>query len=348
MVINTSADRLPRFQQHPTGPEPPGSTASQHGSYKIREEPLGSAKPIRIVIIGAGASGLNMIRTLRLGLSNYELVVYEKNEDVGGTWFENRYPGCRCDVPSHNYQFSWRPNKEWSNFFAPAREIREYLCKMCDEEGMRNAIKTSHRVSSSRWNEHKGIWNITVRNEKTNEEFDDYATFLLDGTGILNNWTWPNVPGLHDFQGTLIHTACWPEDFDHRGKVVAIIGNGSTGVQLIPEIQPGVEKLYHIVRTPTWVIPPRRQTWLMMGNAKELLSEVEVDEKENFSEATISRFKSDADFYRRFVKGIEREVNNAFPVVSARPYWPSQINCGINRTSRSSKTAQCRHLPAPK
>ncbi|OIW35313.1 FAD/NAD(P)-binding domain-containing protein [Coniochaeta ligniaria NRRL 30616] len=310
-----SGDRLPQFQQHPAGPEPPASTASQYGTYKVREEPLGSTKPIRIVLIGAGASGLNMIRTLRLGLTSYELVVYEKNEDIGGTWFENRYPGCRCDVPSHNYQFSWRPNHEWSNFFSPAKEIQEYLCKICDEEGMRDTIKTSHRVSSARWNEEKGIWNITVRNTKTNEEFDDYATFLLDGTGILNNWTWPDVPGLQDFQGTLIHTACWPEDFDHRGKVVAVIGNGSTGVQLVPEIQPGAEKLYHIVRTPTWVIPPRRQAMLVMGNAKDILSEIELDEKENFSQATIARFKSDPDFYRRFVKGIEREVNNGFPVI---------------------------------
>lgn len=310
-----SGDRLPQFQQHPAGSESADTKTSQDDSYKIREEPLGSTKPIRIVLIGAGASGLNMIRTLRLGLTNFELVAYEKNENIGGTWFENRYPGCRCDVPSHNYQFSWRPNHEWSNFFSPAKEIQEYLCKVCDEEGMRDAIKTSHRVSSARWNEEKGIWNITVRNEKTNEEFDDYATFLLDGTGVLNNWTWPDVEGLQDFQGTLIHTARWPEDFDHRGKVVAVIGNGSTGVQLVPELQPGVAKLYHIVRTPTWVIPPRRQAMLVMGNAKDILSEIELDEKENFSEATIARFRSDPEFYRRFVKGIEREVNNGFPMI---------------------------------
>jgi cation diffusion facilitator CzcD-associated flavoprotein CzcO len=128
-----------------------------------------------------------MIRTLRLSLSNYELVVYEKNEDIGGTWFENRYPGCRCDVPSHNYQFSWRANHEWSNFFSPAKEIQQYLCKICDEEGMRDVIKPSHKVSSARWDEEKGIWNIEVKNQTTNEVFDDYANFLLDGTGILKS-----------------------------------------------------------------------------------------------------------------------------------------------------------------
>ncbi|KAB5580483.1 hypothetical protein GE09DRAFT_1212933 [Coniochaeta sp. 2T2.1] len=310
-----SGDRLPQFQQHPAGPDsPPRHTTSQDASYKIREQPLGSAKPVRVVIIGAGASGLNMIRTLRLSLTNYELVVYEKNADVGGTWFENRYPGCRCDIPSHNYQFSWRPNHEWSNFHAPAKEIGDYLCRVCDEEGMRDVIKTSHRVSSASWNEEKGIWHITVRNEETDEEFDDYATFLVDGTGILNHWKWPDVPGLQDFRGTLIHTANWPENFDHRGKVVAVIGNGSTGIQVVPEIQPGVTHLYHIVRTPTWVTPPRRQAMLMMGKG-DILSDIEFDDKENFSAATIARFKSDPEFYRRFVKGMEREVNSNFPVI---------------------------------
>jgi cation diffusion facilitator CzcD-associated flavoprotein CzcO len=316
MVIDMTGDRISQFHLHSEKSESRGTAASHNGSYKVREEPLGSARPIRIVIIGAGASGLNMIRTLRLTLTNYELVVYEKNEDVGGTWFENRYPGCRCDVPSHSYQFSWRQNKDWSNFFSPAPEIREYLCKLCDEEGMRDTIKTSHRVSSARWSEEKGVWNLKVRNEKADDEFDDYATFLLDGTGILNNWTWPDVPGLQNFQGTLIHTARWPENFDHRGKVVAVIGNGATGVQLVPELQPGAKKLYNIIRTPTWVVPPRRQTWLVMGNAKEILREIKVDEKENFAEETLARFKSEPDFYRTFVRTIEREVNNGFPIVS--------------------------------
>lgn len=315
MVMDTSGDHLPQLQHSPADSQPQRRTALQDGAYKILEEPLGSSKPIRIIMIGAGASGLNMIRTLRLGLFNFELVVYEKNQDIGGTWFENRYPGCRCDVPSHNYQFSWRANHEWSNFFSPAKEIQEYLCRICDEEGMRDVIKTSHRVSSARWDEEGGIWHVVVQNEKTNEEFDDRANFLLDGTGILNNWAWPDVPGLECFQGDLIHTARWPEDFDHRGKVVAVIGNGSTGVQLVPQIQPGVKKLHHIVRTPTWVIPPRRQTMMAMGDAKELLAQIEVDEKEDFSENTIAKFKSDPDFYRTFVKGIEREVNSAFPIV---------------------------------
>jgi cation diffusion facilitator CzcD-associated flavoprotein CzcO len=166
-------------------PETYQAHVSHDNAYRIQEQPLGQAKHVRIVGIGAGASGLNMIRTLRLNLTNYDLVLYEKNGNVGGTWYENRYPGCRCDIPSHNYQFSWRQKRDWSNFFAPAEEIEQYLCQICNEEGMRDSIKTQHRVSAAIWSEDKGLWDLKVQNLKTGEEFADHADFLLDGSGIL-------------------------------------------------------------------------------------------------------------------------------------------------------------------
>lgn len=179
MVINSVINSVttPVTTSHMDGAQP--------DVYRVRETPLGTAKHIRIVGIGAGASGLNMIRTLRLDLTNYEVTVYEKNAEVGGTWYENRYPGCRCDVPSHNYQFSWRPKHDWSNFHAPAEEIEEYLCELCDEEGMRDVIKTRHEITSATWNETRGVWVLTVLDLLSGREFDDYAHFLLDGTGIL-------------------------------------------------------------------------------------------------------------------------------------------------------------------
>lgn len=170
------------------------------GAYMVREEPLGSPRHIRIVGVGAGASGLNLIRTLRLNLVNYEVTIYEKNEQVGGTWFENRYPGCRCDVPSHNYQFSWRPNHEWTNFFSPAEEIGDYLCRICDEENMGSNIKTMHKVVRARWNEEDGRWELKVERMQNKEVFDDHADFLIDGSGILKSVLFFSVPmpfGLH-------------------------------------------------------------------------------------------------------------------------------------------------------
>jgi len=182
MVLEMSRDR---HDHGCAAGEPQRPIMAPKNVYSVKEQPLGSTRHIRIVGIGAGASGLNMIRTLRLNLTDYELVVYEKNADVGGTWFENRYPGCRCDIPSHNYQFSWKPKHDWTNFFAPAEEIGEYLRQVCDDEGMRETIKTSHKIVSTRWNERDGIWNLIVRDLETGTEFADYATYLLDGTGIL-------------------------------------------------------------------------------------------------------------------------------------------------------------------
>ncbi|KAK4043690.1 hypothetical protein C8A01DRAFT_32219 [Parachaetomium inaequale] len=310
----TPVEPMAQLNGHPAAVKPPQPGAA----YTVQEKPLGSTRHIRIVGIGAGASGLNLIRTLRLNLTDYEVTVYEKNADVGGTWLENRYPGCRCDVPSHSYQFSWRQKKDWTNFFSGADEIGAYLCRVCDEEGMRDSIKTSHQVFSAWWNEKDGQWELVVKDLETGEEFGDHANFLVDGTGILNNWKWPDVEGIDSFQGRLIHTAQWPKDFDHTGKTIAVIGNGSSGIQVLPELQQGAEKLYHVFRTPTWVVPPRIQAWKVMGQAGEILSKIQMDAQENFSQETIDKFQSDPEFYREFVKKVEVEVNNAFPIVLAQ------------------------------
>lgn len=158
---------------------------AKHAAYSISEQPLGSTRQLRIVTIGAGPSGINMIKTLRETISNFTHVVYEKNPQIGGTWYENRYPGCACDIPAHNYQFSWRPNPEWSAFFAPAPEIEKYLCTLCEEEGLLDSIKTSHRVTAAVWNEAKRVWELEVENLLSGEVFDDYCHFLLDASGIL-------------------------------------------------------------------------------------------------------------------------------------------------------------------
>jgi cation diffusion facilitator CzcD-associated flavoprotein CzcO len=159
-------------------------TAATKDGGDILEKPLGTTRLLRIITIGAGASGINMIQTLRKNLTNYEHIVYEKNPKIGGTWYENRYPGCMCDIPAHNYQFSWNPNPSWSAFFAPAPEIEDYLCRVCEEEGLRKWIKTSHRVVEAKWNE-KGIWKLKVENLKSGQILEDYCHFLLDASGIL-------------------------------------------------------------------------------------------------------------------------------------------------------------------
>ncbi|GJC80053.1 FAD-binding monooxygenase moxY [Colletotrichum liriopes] len=292
-----------------------GQAARSNAAYTIREAPFGTPRPIRIIGVGAGASGINLIRTLRntLGASTYEVVVYEKNEDVGGTWFENRYPGCKCDVPSHNYQFTWRPNPAWSSFSAPAAEIEEYLCQICDEENLRPCIKTAHQIVGASWSEPKAMWDLQIKDLGTGAVFEDYADFFIDATGILNKWKFPDVEGLSDFKGTLIHSANWPKDFDYANKTVAVIGNGASGVQIVPAIRPHVKKLHHIIRTPTLIIPPRVTT-MKMGPSASLLEQIEMDEEERFSAATIAKFQNDPAFYKKFAQTLEMDSNIKFAI----------------------------------
>lgn len=160
-------------------------SASRDSAYTVLEQPLGSTSAVKIITIGAGASGLNMIRTLRNNIPLAENVVYEKNPDIGGTWFENRYPGCQCDIPSHNYQFSWAANPNWSKFYSPAPEIHQYLKDLAMKEGLYDSIKLNHQVEHAEWNEEEGMWHVRVRDLETDALKLDSAHFLLDGSGIL-------------------------------------------------------------------------------------------------------------------------------------------------------------------
>ncbi|RTE80278.1 hypothetical protein BHE90_005214 [Fusarium euwallaceae] len=282
-----STERIGQLASHLSGPSKPAAPP-----YQVLEQPLGTTQHVRIVTMGA---------------------VYEKNPQIGGTWFENRYPGCKCDVPSHNYQFSWRPNPDWSGFFSTATEIQNYLCRVCEEEKMHEEIKLKHQVTGAHWDDNDAIWRLRILNLESQIEFDDFCHFLLDSTGILNHWKWPEIPGLHSFKGQLIHSANWPSEFDYKDLTVAVIGNGSSGVQILPEIQPAVKSLVHFVREPIWVVPSRLQL-LVQGAGGGVLDEVGLKENADFTEAQIERFKSDPEFYMKFVKAVEEVINGNFPL----------------------------------
>lgn len=176
----------PESQASPP-PLPNNYYQSQNGNYIIKEQPIGALRHIRVIGIGAGASGINMIRTLKLNTTSFEHVIYERNADIGGTWYENRYPGCKCDIPSHSYQFSHTPNPGWSALFSEAGEIQNYLQHVCDKYDLRENIKLSHSIIHAIWEETAGQWVLKVRNEITGVMFEDRCHFLLDSSGILKS-----------------------------------------------------------------------------------------------------------------------------------------------------------------
>jgi cation diffusion facilitator CzcD-associated flavoprotein CzcO len=142
----------------------------------------------------------------------------------------------------------------WSHFYASSEEIFGYFKGVVTDYDLSKNIRLSHDVLSAKWEEAKGHWRVTVR-KPDGEEFEDWADVLINATGFLSNWEWPKIAGFLDFEGTTIHGAAWPKDLDVRGKKVAVIGSGSTAVQIVSNIAPLVDHLYTWIRSPVWVMP---------------------------------------------------------------------------------------------
>jgi cation diffusion facilitator CzcD-associated flavoprotein CzcO len=202
--------------------------------------------------------------------------------DVGGTWFENRYPGVMCDVPAHIYTLLDIPNPEWPAFYATGWEIQEYLTKIKKQYHLDRDVKYDSEVTEAIWDDKKGKWQVKI-NQKGNT-ITDTCDILINGSGVLNSWSWPKIPGLHDFKGHLSHSAdwkTWADDVDFSGKRVGVIGNGSSGIQIVPEIaqMQGVH-CTNIVREPTWISAPFAEQ--LSGGPPGTNKKYTEEEKEEF------------------------------------------------------------------
>lgn len=203
----------------------------------------------RILIIGTGFSGLGMaIKLKQAGIEDF--VLLERGADVGGTWRDNRYPGCACDVQSHLYSFSFEPNPGWSRMFAPQPEIWDYLRHCAGKYQIRPHIRFGRDVSSARFDESGAVWNIECAN---GEHYR--CKLLICALGPLSRPAIPGIPGLADFAGPMFHSAQWPADLDLRGKRVAVIGTGASAIQFVPQIAREVGHLTLFQRTPPWILP---------------------------------------------------------------------------------------------
>ncbi|MGK5449934.1 flavin-containing monooxygenase [Streptomyces radiopugnans] len=216
---------------------------------------------VRVAVIGSGFGGLGAaVRLRRAGVTDF--VVLERRDSVGGTWRDNSYPGCACDVPSHLYSFSFAPNPDWPRNFSGQEHIRAYLEKVADTFGLRPHIRFDSEVLHARWDTEALHWEIgTGRGTLT-------ADMLVSATGPLSDPRIPDVPGLDGFTGKVFHSARWDHDYDLRGKRVAVIGTGASAIQIVPSIQPLVDRLTLFQRTPPWVMPrmdreiSRAERWL--------------------------------------------------------------------------------------
>jgi cation diffusion facilitator CzcD-associated flavoprotein CzcO len=201
-----------------------------------------------VIVIGTGFAGLGMaIRLLQYGMTDF--VVLERAADVGGTWRDNRYPGCACDVPSQLYSFSFELNPSWTCSFSGQQEIWDYLRRCAERYGVRPHIRFHHEVLNAAWEHPRRRWRVrTTCGELTSD-------VLITGTGALSEPNIPNIPGLPSFRGTVFHSARWDHDHNLRGRRVAVVGTGASTIQFVPLIQPTVGSLTLFQRTPAWIMP---------------------------------------------------------------------------------------------
>jgi len=216
----------------------------------------------RVAIIGSGFSGLGMaIRLKQEGIEDF--VVLERAGEVGGTWRDNTYPGCQCDIPSLLYSFSFAPNPAWSRLYPLQAEIQAYLRDCAQRYDVLGHILFGAEVQDAAWDEEAGIWQLqTARGELR-------AQVVVSGVGGLSAPAPPTIPGIDSFEGTMFHSATWDHDHDLSGERVAVIGTGASAIQFVPHIQPRVGRLHLFQRTPPWVLPhsdrpiSAREKWLL-------------------------------------------------------------------------------------
>ena len=205
-----------------------------------------------VLVIGGGMAGI--LAAIRLKEAGLPCIVIEKNARVGGTWYENTYPGCRVDVGNHFYCYSFEPNPEWSEFFAQREELQAYFERCMEEYGVREQVRFETEVLAAEWDERAQHWSVRVRCADGSEEILT-AGAVISAVGQLNRPKLPDIPGRHAFRGPSMHSATWRHDVDISGKRVAVIGTGASAFQIVPTIAPQTEQLFVFQRSAQWMFP---------------------------------------------------------------------------------------------
>ncbi len=243
-ALNDTVDKSqkPSTSYYPTSTNQP--TLSNQFTQRIRMKPT-----VDVAIIGAGFAGIGAaVRLKQRGDTSF--MIFERAAEVGGTWRDNVYPGCACDIPSHLYSLSFAPNANWSRMYSSQPEILAYLKNVVDTHGLNSSIRYNSEITRVEFSEEGGYWTLTDRADRQTT-----ARVVLAGIGPLNQPRLPNLTGLDRFEGRQFHSGNWDSTYDLTGKRVAVIGTGASAIQIIPAIAPVVSQLTVFQRTAPWVAP---------------------------------------------------------------------------------------------
>jgi len=256
-----------------------------------------------VIVIGGGMSGI--AAGIKLSEANYSYTIIEKNAELGGTWWENRYPGVGVDTPSHFYSYSFELNPEWSHYHPKGQEIQDYLVGVADRHGVRSNVLFETRVTGAIWDDVSAKWIVKLRH-KDGTTSERAASAVLLAHGVLNRWSMPKIPGLESFAGPKMHTAGWDTSVDLKGKRVAVIGTGASAAQLAPAIADEVSHLTIFQRSKHWVL-----------NNPDI--NVNVNDNVRFALREIPHYKEWFRFRVYWFSG-----DGLYGNVKVEPDWPNQ------------------------
>jgi len=237
----------------------------------LRVDASDLADRFHVLVIGAGMSGL--LAAVRLQQAGVPYTVVEKDANLGGTWNENTYPGCRVDIANHFYCYSFEPNHDWSEYFSQQPELKAYFEGCADKYQVRDRIRFATEVVAAVYDEDRAEWEIELRDASGRTE-TLRANLVISGVGQLNRPKIPDIPGLDSFAGTYFHSARWRHDHDLEGRRVAVIGTGASALQLVPEVAKQAGQLYVLQRSPAWMFPNPAYHRRVSDGAKWLLRHV--------------------------------------------------------------------------
>jgi 4-hydroxyacetophenone monooxygenase len=205
-----------------------------------------------VVVIGCGQSGL--LAGIRLKEAGIPFTIIEKNPAVGGTWYENQYPGCRVDVGNHFYSYSFEPSDHWTEYFSRQPELQNYFEEVMERHELRPSIRFETEVVAARWDDAAGTWSVRVRDGQGRED-TLIARSVISAVGQLNRAKLPDIAGVDTFEGPSFHSSNWDHSVDYKGKRVAVIGAGASGFQIVPTIAEETAQLTVFQRTAQWMFP---------------------------------------------------------------------------------------------
>ncbi|KAK3066531.1 hypothetical protein LTR53_017084, partial [Teratosphaeriaceae sp. CCFEE 6253] len=268
----------------------------------VPDRPQCDPDRIRIIHVGMGASGMLAAHKAKKMLSNYELVCYEKNDT-----YENRYPGCACDIPAHTYTFPFDPNPNWSGYYAYAPEIQEYFLRFYKKHNLKPFVVLGTEVVSAEWHDLEGQYHVQLK-RKDGTTFEDTCNVLINGSGVLTKWKWPAIDGLHDFKGTLAHSAYWkltPDDW--KDKRVAVIGTGSSSIQMLPHLAATAASVTVSMRNQTYIAPQFGASTTNEAADPEAMNPAAAG-KHQYTEKEKQRFREDPEYHLEYRKKVEGSI----------------------------------------